>query len=464
MKKLLSFLFLSFCSSITPIIVKAQTVSSFISSGLNKPAGVATDAAGNIYVADENGNRVVKYTPTGVQTVLASPVGGYMLPNGVAVDASNNVYVSTNHFNQHTVFKVTPTNVVSELVPGTMDGPVGVAVDGNYNLYVADLNANTVRKITQAGVSSVFTTQVDFPVAVAVDGNGNVYVLSGQDSKVYKFTSAGTISTSFDGLSYPSGIAVDANNNVFVADTYGHRIVKITSAGILSHYAGSEGIAGNTNGTLEDALFTEPFGIAVDANNQIYISEFSPNTIRKITPATLPVTLASYTAQINGNYALLEWKTESEQNNKSFVIYRSGDDKVFAELTRIAGAGNSATVKKYSYVDRMLLNGNNYYKLVQIDGDGKTKELGVKIVTFDLNTTIADAYPNPTLGKVKLSFDKGIYNTIVVSNSAGKVLRTYGLKSDVIEAFVDLSDYPKGIYFFRLAGLSESITRKVVKQ
>lgn len=463
MKKLLSFLFLSFFSGIAPIIVKAQTVSTFISSGLNRPAGLATDAAGNIYVADENGNRVVKYTPNGVETIVASPVGGYKLPNGVAVDSDNNIYVSTNHFDQHTIFKVTPANVVAEVAPEVMAGPVGIAVDGNNNLYVADLNANTVRKVTPAGVASVFTTQVEFPVAVTADGNGNVYVISGQDSEVYKFNSAGTLITSFDGLSYPSGITVDANNNVFVADTYGHRIVKITAAGVLSNYAGEEGIADHVDGALEDAYFTEPFGIAIDANDQIYISEFSPNKIRKITPATLPVTLVDFTVKMDGNHAKLQWKTENEQNNKGFVIYRSGDDKVFIELTRVAGAVNSTTVKKYNYVDREPLNGNNYYKLVQVDGDGKAKELGMKILTFDLNATTVEAYPNPTLGKVKLSFGKGKYNTILVSNLAGKVLSTVSLKSEEIEAFVDLSDYPNGIYFFRLAGLSESTTRKVVK-
>lgn len=463
MKKLLPFLFLSFLG-LAPIVGQAQKVSTFISSGLNNPAGIATDAAGNVYVADEHGNQVLKYTPAGVQSVLASPVGGYQLPNGVAVDSDNNIYVSTNRFDQHTVFKVTPANVVTEVAPGLISGPVGVAVDGNNNLYVADFNVSTIRKITPAGVASVFTTQVEFPVALTVDGSGNVYAIGGFDSKVHKFSAAGTLLTSFNGFTNPSGIAADANDNVFVADTYGHRIVKITSAGVVSNYSGKEGIADHVDGSLADAYFTEPFGIAIDANDQMYISEFSPNTIRKITPATLPVTLLSYSTQINGNYALLEWKTENEQNNKSFVIYRSGDDKVFTELTRIAGAGNSATVRKYNYVDKMPLNGNNYYKLVQVDGDGKAKELGVKILAFDLNVATIEAYPNPTLGKVKLSFAKSKYNTILVSNLAGKVLNTISLKPEAIEAFVNLSDYPNGIYLVRLAGLSESTTKKVIKQ
>ena len=98
MKKILSFLSLLFVG-VMPIAIQAQTVSTFVSSGLNKPAGLATDADGNIYVADENGNRVVKYTPAGVQTIVASPLGGYKLPNGVAVDSDNNILYNKNVHN-----------------------------------------------------------------------------------------------------------------------------------------------------------------------------------------------------------------------------------------------------------------------------------------------------------------------------------------------------------------------------
>ncbi|WAC39491.1 T9SS type A sorting domain-containing protein [Pedobacter sp. SL55] len=463
MKKFLSFLALLFVGFM-PIAIQAQTVSTFVSSGLNKPAGLATDAAGNIYVADEQGNQVLKYTPLGVKTVVASPVGGYQLPNGVAVDADNNIYVSTNHFDQHTVFKVTPANVVTEVEPGLISGPVGVAVDGDNNLYVADFNVNTVRKITPAGVASVFTTQVEFPVALTVDGSGNVYVIGGNDSEVHKFNAAGTLLTSFNGFNYPSGIAVDASDNVFVADTYGHRIAKITPAGVVTNYAGSEGIADHVDGPLADAYFTEPFGIAIDANDQIYISEFSPNQIRKITPATLPVTLISYTAQVEDNYTLLKWRTESEQNNKQFIIYRSGDDKDFKELKRMDVVLNSSNIKNYSYTDKTPLNGNNYYKLVQLDADGKVNELGVRVIAFNLNTESVKLYPNPTANKAIVTFMASKYLTASISDINGRILQTQNLAAQQTEVEIDLSSFPKGLYFVKLSGANGTLTSKLVKK
>ncbi len=463
MKKFLSFLVLLFLGFI-PFVVQAQTVSTFVSSGLNNPAGIATDAAGNIYVADEHGNQVFKYTPAGVRSVLASPVGGYQLPNGVAVDSDNNIYVSTNRFDQHTVFKVTPANVVTEVAPGLISGPLGVAVDRVNNLYVADHNASTVRKVTPAGVASVFTTQVEFPVALAIDGSGNVYAIGRIDSKVHKFNAAGTLLTSFNGFTNPSGVAVDANDNVFVADTYGHRIVKITAAGVVTNYSGEEGIADQVDGPLADAYFTEPFGIAIDANDQIYISEYSPNKIRKITPATLPVNLVSYTAQVEDNYTLLKWKTESEQNNKQFIIYRSGDDKDFKELKRMDVALNSSNIKNYSYTDRTPLNGNNYYKLVQLDADGKVNELGVRVIAFNLNSESVKLYPNPTINKANVTFTAGKYLTASISDINGRMLQTQNLAVQQTEVEIDLSSFPKGLYFVKLSGANGTVTSKLVKK
>jgi hypothetical protein len=138
------------------------------------PRGVAVDAAGNVYVTEGGvgGNwgshRIRKVSPTGVVTTLAgAELGGYAdgtgaaaqfwTPAGVAVDAAGNVYVA--EWDNHRVRKVSPTGVVTTLAGSTSgyaDGtgtaaqfrsPFGIAVDAAGNVYVADWDNHRVRKI-----------------------------------------------------------------------------------------------------------------------------------------------------------------------------------------------------------------------------------------------------------------------------------------------------------------------------
>ena len=128
---------------------------------------MAVDTAGNVYVADFDNHRVRKITATGVVTTLAGSTSGYLdatgtaaqfnFPAGVAVDAAGNVYVADS--NNHRIRKITATGIVTTLVGSTLgylDGtgaaaqfnyPYGVAVDLAGNVYVADFGNHRVRQI-----------------------------------------------------------------------------------------------------------------------------------------------------------------------------------------------------------------------------------------------------------------------------------------------------------------------------
>jgi len=186
----------------------------------------------------------------------------------------------------------------------TFNNPQGAVVDANGNVYIADKFNHSIRKITTSGVVSTFATGFSRPNGLAIDASGNIYVADEWNHKIKKVTSGGTVTTlagsslgmtNATGTSaqfnYPSGVAVDASGNVYVADKDNHRIRKITSAGVVTTFAGS-GSSGNANGTGTAATFASPTGLAIDANDNIYVTDYANHSIRKITSSSVVTTLA----------------------------------------------------------------------------------------------------------------------------------------------------------------------------
>ena len=256
-----------------------------------QPAATAADGAGNIYVADSGNHTIRKITSAGVVSTLAGSTGTsgsangtgsnalFFQPQGMAVDAAGNIYVADT--GNSTIRKITSAGVVSTLAGspgnvGSSDGagtnasfsqPQGIALDTTTNLYVADYGNNTIRKITPAGV---------------------VTTLAG-----YAGTNGSTDGLGTNALFYqPQGVVVDAAFNVYVADTANGTIRKITPAGLVSTLAGSAGNYGSTNGTGTNALFYQPTGVALDSANNLFVTEYFNQTIRKVTPLGVVTTLA----------------------------------------------------------------------------------------------------------------------------------------------------------------------------
>jgi sugar lactone lactonase YvrE len=297
----------------------------------NRPEGISVDLYGNVYVADENNNRIRKITPAGVVSTLAgSGVAGaangaggaaqFHTPVGVAADQVGNLYVMDyNNFQVRRItLQPTVTTFAGSGVGGYLDGtgvaakfwqPAGSSMSASGNLYIADQSNQRIRMITPAGVTSTIAgngTQgliegaalsAEFlnPAGVALDKTGNIiYVADFQNHRIRKIT-GGTVST-FAGstqgfaegsgtaakFSFPTSLVTDSSGNVFVADYVNNRVRKITPAGAVSTFAGT-GVAGNVNGPGAQAKFDHPVGIAIDAAGNLYVAENATHRIRKIT-------------------------------------------------------------------------------------------------------------------------------------------------------------------------------------
>ena len=205
------------------------------SASFKYPAGLAFDAAGNLYVADSNNHRIRKVTSGGGYVTTLAGSGAPAFADGQGTNAK-------------------------------FFSPFSVAVDGNGNVYVADIDNVRIRKITSAGLVS---TLAGSGVRTFADGFGT--------------------GASFNN---PSGVAVDQSGNVYVADSDNHRIRKITRVGVVTTWAGS-GTPALVNGAGTSACFYNPYGIFVDVNGSVYVGDSSNHKIRKIISCTISETYDS---------------------------------------------------------------------------------------------------------------------------------------------------------------------------
>ncbi|MGA8792471.1 hypothetical protein [Candidatus Binatus sp.] len=292
---------------------------------LCNPYGVAVDAAGNLYVADANNNRVLKYTTPFAGCGSFPCVGG----------SANMVFGQGGSFNSNTA------NNGGEPSANNLNSPWGVAVDGNGNLYVADTVNNRVLEynapLTNAatanlvfGQGGIFTSNTGnnggasanslyLPVGVAVDASGDLYVADYFNSRILEYNTPLTVTAtpgsgdttadlvfgqggsftshtpnygglSASSLNYPFGVAVGASGDLYVADYLNSRVLEYntpltygTTANLVFGQGGSPtstGCNSDTEGgnpTANDLCY--PWGIAADAAGNLYVADTSNNRV-----------------------------------------------------------------------------------------------------------------------------------------------------------------------------------------
>lgn len=314
------------------------------------PTSVAVDASGTVYVADGGDHTVRKITAGGVVTTVAGSSGQagsldgagsnarFVYPYAIATDGSGNLYVTD--IGDHTVRKITAGGNVTTLagragVAGSLDGtgpaasfsaPQGIAVDVAGNVYVGDTNNSTIRKIAPTGIVTTFAgvaaqpgtangvgaaARFNFPFGLAVDAAGNVLVADHGNSAIRRITAGGTVTTlagsagvsgNLDGSSsaarfdHPAAVAVDASGNVYVSDTSNQTIRRIAnSTGNVTTLAGTAGLGGRVDGAGAAARFFYPFGIAATSNGTVYVADTGNHTVRVVASGGAVTTLAGAT-------------------------------------------------------------------------------------------------------------------------------------------------------------------------
>jgi YVTN family beta-propeller protein len=260
------------------------------SAGLALPEALAIDSSGNIYIAEETGNRVRKVSGGKISTLAGSSVSGYSGDGGPAINA-------------------------------LLNGPQGVAVDSSGNVFIADTGNDVIRKVDTSGNISTFATNSNFCYLqqMATDSGNNLYVADSCNSVIFKITPAGVVTIlagvlgecGYNGndipattaqLCGPEGVAVDPEGNVYIADTYNNLVRVVNGSGVINTIAGDSNCSeAGDGGPATAAELCNPYSVALSSSGTIYIVDEGSERIRQISGGIITAFAGSEEGGFNGD-------------------------------------------------------------------------------------------------------------------------------------------------------------------
>jgi hypothetical protein len=179
--------------------------------------------------------------------------------------------------------------------------------------------------------------------------------------------------------------------------------------------------------------------------------------------APLPVELVDFHAHVtDGKAALLSWSTASEINNEGFEVGWSLDGRIWQTLGFVASQGNSQTTQRYQFLHENPPSGINYYRLKQLDTDGKSDYSNIQSVSLDNMAEAAlKVFPNPVMdGQLRIYMQHSDGQAVLrLFDARGRLIMHQPINDGQYEMDINL---PAGIYFLEIARGSEVYRERVV--
>lgn len=194
---------------------------------------LATDNAGNIYVADGNSKSILKFASNAVgsgTSAVSTTLGTFTNPSALAVDSIGNVFVADATTGEITQL---PPSGTPKTLPMAFTSPKGLATDSLNNLYVSDASAKTITEIGSNQFASrvIANTGLSTPTGIAVDTNANIFVADPTAAAVYRFDAQSqTRTTATSAVAAPTAVAVDAAGNLLLTDSSTASIIAVPAS------------------------------------------------------------------------------------------------------------------------------------------------------------------------------------------------------------------------------------------
>lgn len=189
----------------------------------------------------------------------------------------------------------------------------------------------------------------------------------------------------------------------------------------------------------------------------------SPVWYTRLDNGALPVTFGLFTAQKLNKAVKLNWTTVQEMNSSHFIVERSADGRTWQSITTVAAAGNSNNRLSYIAYDNLPLNGSSYYRIKQVDKDGKFQVSVVRNIRFDLGYTV-NITPNPAKNFVTITMNKinSTNSLIQFFDAAGNMVFTEKTNQPVVN--INTSAFTRGLYFIKVTNAEQTATQKLILQ
>ena len=459
-------------------------------ANITGPTDVKLDRKGNIFISEQfygirkidKAGIIISPGPIyGFDSFIIDSIGNIFFPGGnlvAKIDTFYNVNIIAGG-----------GTLISNGISATqalLNKPGCIVLDKKNNLYIGDdfriSKVDLAGKInTIAGTYGIqgysgdsnlaINASISFPQYLVFDKKGNLYIADIGNNVIRKIDTNGIITTfagtgtpgfSGDGglainatFVQPYGLAFDSHDNLYISDQGNSRIRKVDTFGIITTYVGSS-MVGNTDGPALQASLYYPAGISIDSLDNLYIADYGNNLIRKVTPASsVPVVIKNYELriknEIQGDLLENDWETATEINVSHFNIQRSIDGVIFETI----GTEKSKGASKYSFIDNTNLIGVVYYRLEVVDKNGALSYSEIKQLRIENGGLIIS--PNPASDFLTIS---GVNITAVrICDVSGRVLILGKEKK------VDVRRLVSGVYYITINGLDGSrVVRKFVKR
>lgn len=322
-----------------------------LEASFSLPEFIATDNLNTLYVID--GNKIRKIVPNGQVTTVVDFTDENRSLGSIIVDSERNLYVSISD----AILKITPDGSIttfagSETETGYIDGTgtdarftaIGVfAMDATGDIYFTDRLSSEfkIRKVTPEGeVTTIETTfensdqSFGLPSGSVFGQDGNLYIADFGTAQIWKVTPTGNVAPFvgsgerdiIDGVGLEAGFSslfsmdVDGSGNLIVVD--GSTIRKISPEGAVVTIAGSIEESGNEEGLGSFARFGFPFGVAIDGSNNIFVTDGTNHTVRKVSKSPEVILAGDASGQLSGDYnvTLIADDNEGGASDQSFTV------------------------------------------------------------------------------------------------------------------------------------------------
>ncbi|MEZ4701653.1 MAG: T9SS type A sorting domain-containing protein [Rhodothermales bacterium] len=407
---------------------------------LYSPRGIAVDAAGRLWVADQGNHRVLRYDNASAKADGADADGvlGQPLFTSATRDQDD----------------------MGTIAAG-MNSPYDTAVDENGVLWVADKNNSRIMRWDNAAAASN---------GANADGVlGQPTLAAGQANQ------GGAASAST--LNQPLAVAVDALGHLWVADRNNNRLLWYDDAANQADGAAADGVLGqadftstsaNRGGSVAANTLNQPEGMAIDPVNEIlWLADVSNHRLLRFDAVlgTLPVELTAFTVRRDGRQVQLAWTTASETNNAGFHVERSADGgATFQAVGYVEGRGTAGGETRYRYTDAAPAR-DVVYRLKQVDFDGRFSYSRTALAPALVEAYALEAsYPNPFNPVTTIAYETPVDGAVrlAVYDVLGKevaVLVDGEQAAGRHAVSFDAAGLPSGIYFYRMTAGSASFTR-----